>query len=426
MCASGPTWRDSLSKRIILDNGAYEIKYSAASELKPQKIYNAVGKDKKTRAVYAGNKLFEELENGHSNMQITYPIIRGLLHDSDLETVIWKQIFSKFKKMEERASCLALTLPPVLPDIVQNRLAEIVFEDFEFDGLFMSSTHSMIREAAMIEHPVNLGGGAPSQQCEYVVDSGFSYTYGVPFFNGRPLKYAATRIDVGGKLLTNLLNEIISYKEINLQGETHLVNDIKEQLCYVSTSFNEQLEICKQMLNPIAKEYVLPDYKNNKRGQIRDPVVFQQLPPDQEQINTNTNQRAPQLQAIKISNERFSVPEVLFTPQDIGINEAGLPEMIQQSVNKCPKVMERQLYQNIIVSGGNAMFTGFRDRLYQDMQSLKPDGSEVQIYELQNPITSAWKGLRQFCQNKNNFEEYVVTRKEYQEEGFRVLKKFYL
>ena len=159
MCASGPTWRDSLSKRILLDNGAYEIKYSAASELKPSKIYNAVGKDKKSRAVYAGNKLFEELENGHNNMQITYPIIRGLLHDSDLETVIWKQIFSKFKKMEERASCLAMTLPPILPDIVQNRFAEIVFEDFEFDALFMSSTHSMIREAALIEHPLNLGGG---------------------------------------------------------------------------------------------------------------------------------------------------------------------------------------------------------------------------------------------------------------------------
>ena len=49
-----------------------------------------------------------------------------------------------------------------------------------------------------------------------IVDSGFSFTYGVPFFNGYPLKYAATRIDVGGKLLTNLLNELISYKEVNL------------------------------------------------------------------------------------------------------------------------------------------------------------------------------------------------------------------
>jgi actin-related protein 6 len=49
-----------------------------------------------------------------------------------------------------------------------------------------------------------------------VIDSGFSFTYGVPFFNGLPLKHAATRIDVGGKLLTNLLTEVISYKDVNL------------------------------------------------------------------------------------------------------------------------------------------------------------------------------------------------------------------
>jgi len=96
----------------------------------------------------------------------------------------------------------------------------------------------------------------------------------MPFFNGKPLKHAATRIDVGGKLLTNLLNELISFKEINLQGETHLVNDIKEALCYVSTDFQRELEICQQRANPIVKEYMLPDYKTLRKGLIRDPVFF--------------------------------------------------------------------------------------------------------------------------------------------------------
>jgi len=33
--SSGQTWRDNLSKRIVIDNGAYMIKYSSASETKP-------------------------------------------------------------------------------------------------------------------------------------------------------------------------------------------------------------------------------------------------------------------------------------------------------------------------------------------------------------------------------------------------------
>ena len=72
-----------------------------------------------------------------------------------------------------------------------------------------------------------------------------------------------------------------------------------------------------------------------------------------------------------MNNERFTVPEILFNPSDIGISEAGIPEMISQSIAKCPQVMERQLYQNIIVAGGNTLLPGFKDRLVKDLQHYK-------------------------------------------------------
>lgn len=115
-----------------------------------------------------------------------------------------------------------------MPEIVQNRLMEVVFEDLEFDALSLVSSHSMIRLAALQET------GPTGQHCELVVDSGYSFTYAVPFFQGLPLKHAATRIDVGGKMLTNLLMETLSHKEVNLRGETHIVNQIKESLSFVS------------------------------------------------------------------------------------------------------------------------------------------------------------------------------------------------
>ena len=127
-----------------------------------------------------------------------------------------------------------------------------------------------------------------------------------------------------------------------------------------------------------------------------------------------------------MGNERFSVPEVIFTPQDIGINEAGLPEAIWQSVNKCPKLFEKQLYKNVIISGGNTLLRGFKDRLEFDLQGFKPNECTAEVNELQTPQHAAWKGLKTFCSNKTNFEDFVVTKREYQEEGFRILKKFYL
>lgn len=110
-----------------------------------------------------------------------------------------------------------LTVPPAIPDIVQSRLFEVVYEDFGFDAYSQVTSHSMIRLAAMNEVP-------RESRCELIVDSGYSFTYAVPFFQGLPLKHAATRIDVGGKMLTNLLMETLSHKEVNLRGETHIVN----------------------------------------------------------------------------------------------------------------------------------------------------------------------------------------------------------
>lgn len=57
---------------------------------------------------------------------------------------------------------------------------------------------------------------APEKGAALVIDSGYSHTYIVPFFQGMPMKHFATRIDVGGKLLTNYLMETLSYKEVNL------------------------------------------------------------------------------------------------------------------------------------------------------------------------------------------------------------------
>jgi hypothetical protein len=68
MSANTATWRESLNKRLLMDNGAFNIKCSLAHETKPHTCFNAVGKDKKTRALYTGNKLYEELDKGLSHI----------------------------------------------------------------------------------------------------------------------------------------------------------------------------------------------------------------------------------------------------------------------------------------------------------------------------------------------------------------------
>ena len=55
--------------------------------------------------------------------------------------------------------------------------------------------------------------------------------------------------------------------------------------------------------NPIVQQYILPDFSVNRQGHVRQPGESVQ----------------ESYQILYMNNERFSVPEILFRPDDIGI-----------------------------------------------------------------------------------------------------------
>jgi actin-related protein 6 len=62
------------------------------------------------------------------------------------------------------------------------------------------------------------------------------------------------RIDVGGKLLTNHLKEITSYRQWNMMDQTYIMDDVKEKCCYVSADFNAEMELSRYVppsVNPM-------------------------------------------------------------------------------------------------------------------------------------------------------------------------------
>lgn len=53
--------------------------------------------------------------------------------------------------------------------------------------------------------------------------------------------------------------------------ETYVINQLKEDTCFVSTDFNEDMRQAqtKSKDNTIAVEYVLPDFTSIRRGYVR-------------------------------------------------------------------------------------------------------------------------------------------------------------
>lgn len=44
-------------------------------------------------------------------------------------------------------------------------------------------------------------------------------------------------------------------------------------------------------------------------------------------------------QVLTMNNERFTVPEILFNPSDIGMDQAGIPEAIVDAISSCDEGM---------------------------------------------------------------------------------------
>lgn len=82
---------------------------------------------------------------------------------------------------------------------------------------------------------------------------------------------------------------------------------------------------------------------------------------------------------MRLNIERFTIPEILFHPSDIGIQQMGLPEAIVHSINLCPEETRPHLYNNIVVTGGNGCFPGMKERLSKEVRALAPDEFDVSV-----------------------------------------------
>ncbi|CAJ0851012.1 18171_t:CDS:10 [Entrophospora sp. SA101] len=189
---------------------------------------------------------------------------------------------------------------------------------------------------------------------------------------------------------------------------------VKETCCYVSKDFLGDLEICRKSTrnNSIVQEYVLPDYSKNPKGYVR------------ERKASGRRNNYSDEQVLYMNNERFTVPEILFNPSDIGMDQAGIPEAIVASINSISPDTQGLFYENVLLVGGNSLFSGYKERIEKDLRVLAPSDYEIKIGIPDNPITYAWHGGSKFAKT-NEFKDMSVTKSEYDEHGSNIcLKKF--
>lgn len=278
-------------------------------------------------------------------------------------------------------------------------------------------------------------------ECLLLLDCGYSHTTVTPLFNGRPLHRAIRRLEFGGKHLTNLLKETISVRHFDLHQDTKIVNDIKEDVCFVSEDFKEDLEKTwkgnrrrhktiptkdrdgdfdmngKSADDEVRVDYILPDGVHLLRGFSRphNPTLSAQK---RKQTALSSATLHDSEIAMTLGNERFSVPEILFSPSDIGSKQPGLPDIVLQSLSVLPPLVQATMLSNVLVVGGCAKLPGLVQRLEAELRSRIRTDWQVRVRAMKDPITSTWLGgARMASKFPSVVREYGVTREEYLEHG---------
>ncbi|XP_008410839.1 actin-related protein 6 [Poecilia reticulata] len=389
---------------LVLDNGAYWAKIGYSQD-KVSVIPNCQFRSKTSRLkTFTANQL-DEIKDP-SGLFYILPFQKGYLVNWDVQRKVWDHLFGKeMFKVEFPDTSIIITEPYFNFSSIQESMNEILFEEYQFQSALRINAGSLGAHHYFTTKP--------SELCCLVVDSGFSFTHIVPYCRSKKLKEGIRRINVGGKLLTNHLKEIISYRQLHVMDETYVINQVKEDVCYVSQQFYKDMEMAqmKGEENTVMRDYVLPDFSAIKKGfcKPREEMVF-------------SGKYKTGEQTLRLANERFAVPEMLFHPSDIGIQEMGIPEAIADSVQSLPEEMHPHFYKNIVLTGGNLLFPGFRERLEAELRSLVPAHLPVNVFLPENPVCYSWEGGKLLAHSPD-YDEMVVMREDYEENGHIVCEE---
>uniref|UniRef100_H2YY43 Actin-related protein 6 n=1 Tax=Ciona savignyi TaxID=51511 RepID=H2YY43_CIOSA len=383
-----------LGNTIILDNGASSLKIGKVDSqisIYPNSIFRSKSERRKN---FVSNQI--DGCKDYSSLFYVLPFQKGYLVNWDVQRQVWDHVFGKdVLNLKCNESNIVITEPHFNFGSIQEAMNEIFFEEYEFQSILRTNA------STLSSHKYN--NDNPGEECCVVVDCGYSFTHIVPYHKNVKVSEAVCRIDVGGKLLTNHLKEVISYRQLQVMDETYVMNQVKEDACYVSMDFNGDMETCKLKGkdNIVLRDYVLPDYTQIKRGYIK--VGYTTPTKSQEQM-------------IRLTVERFAVPEILFHPSDVGIPQMGLAEAIMHSVSKCSEDTQPHMLRNIVLTGGSCKFLNFKQRLEEDLRRLAPDHLDICLTMPENPVTYACEGGLRWTKT-NTIREHWLTLEEYQEGG---------
>ena len=369
---------------LVIDNGTGYMKGGFSGENAPKAVFpTLIGIPKEGKLLtdkniprYIGQEALEKM----GIAEVREPIEKGIIKDWDEMEQIWNHmLYNELRHLPDEHNIILTDQPSNTPEN-RGKMAQIMFEKFNIPGLYISMTSVLAIYDA-------------GRTSGMAVDSGEIITNFVPVYEGFAFPNAISKNETGGRVLTKYLISLLTEKKYNINNYTKKskINEIKERYCRVSYDFENEIR------------------EAGEEGNLEERV---KLSDDEEII---------------LEIEKLKCPEALFRPNFLNLKESnmkGLHDECCASIQQIDVEIRKDLYSNIILSGGNTMFEGLPERLTKEIQKLTPSAAsnKVKVIALPERKYASWIGAS-ILSSLSNFQCMWITRAEYNETGESIVYK---
>ncbi|KAM3956892.1 actin [Aphomia sociella] len=366
---------------VVLDAGSQCMKAGFAEEPFPRCVVpTTVGRFRRAGLIdgipliYCGREAVRKRGLSH----LTWPVKKGLIQDWDEMEKLWHHVFYKELHVPPEECMILHSVHPLMERKDKEKMTEILFESFATKSLYLAKSPALVLHAS-------------GKTSGVVWKNGYSCSYAAPVFEGFPLRHSTITSELTGEALTDRLQKLMAKNGYSFTTlfERDILNRIKAELCYVCQDYATEMT----------------------KSSSQDKIHFD----------------LPDGQRILLGEERFQCPEILFQPSLDSLNCRNVVEMVCDSINCCDEDYKTLFYNNIVVSGGSSIFSGFSERLKAELilKTKKLPEVKVNVDGISNRQFATWIG-GSLLASLGSMKGFWLTSEEYVDAGSdRVNYKFF-